>query len=68
MRMPTATDYVTAKEAAGILGVSIETLRFWRFSGKHKTAIPAFMHISRRIFYKRQDVHNFVETAMFVAA
>jgi DNA-binding transcriptional MerR regulator len=68
MKMPTATDYVTSKEAADILGISTETLRFWRYSGKHSQSMPAYMHISRRIFYKRDDVHNFVETEMFVAA
>lgn len=64
MRLPQSSDYVPAKEAAAILGVSPETLRFWRHKGKYRDMLPAFEHISRRIFYKKADVERLSEMSM----
>lgn len=54
--------YLNSREAAEIIGVSHETLRFWRYTGKFLDKIPPQRHVSRRVFYKRTDVENFVET------
>ncbi|MGV8865108.1 MAG: helix-turn-helix domain-containing protein [Pseudomonas sp.] len=67
MRLPHNSDYIPAKEAAAILGVSPETLRFWRYNGKHKDMLPPFAHISRQIFYKKSDVERFSEMSMTAA-
>lgn len=56
------SEYINPREAADILGVSADTLRFWRYSGKHVEQIPAHKHISRRVFYKRADVERFSQT------
>lgn len=56
------SDYLNPGQTAEILGVSVETLRFWRYSKKHVDQIPAHKHISRRVFYKRADVVRFSET------
>ncbi|RJX74028.1 helix-turn-helix domain-containing protein [Pseudomonas sp. LS-2] len=50
------SEYINPREAALMLGVSHETLRFWRYTGKFHDKIPHKKHISRRIFYKRTDV------------
>ncbi|EJM61920.1 Helix-turn-helix domain protein [compost metagenome] len=55
-------EYLNPGQTAEILGVSVDTLRFWRYSGKHTKQIPAHKHISRRVFYKRSDVERFAET------
>jgi DNA-binding transcriptional MerR regulator len=64
MRLPHNSDYVHAKEAASLLGVSPETLRFWRHKGKYRDVLPAFEHISRRVFYKKADVERFSDMSM----
>lgn len=56
------SEYINPGQAAEILGVSVQTLRFWRFSKKHCEHIPAHTHISRRVFYKREDVMRFSQT------
>lgn len=55
-------NYITPGEAAEILGVAVDTLRFWRYAGKHTKQIPAYKNISRRVFYKREDVLSFSQT------
>ncbi len=67
MRLPQNSSYISAKEAAAILGVSPETLRYWRYTGKYKDMLPPFMHISRQIFYKKADVQSFSEMSMTAA-
>ncbi|ALQ02556.1 MULTISPECIES: helix-turn-helix domain-containing protein [Pseudomonas] len=64
MRLPLNSDYISAKEAAAILGVAPDTLRFWRCQGKHKDMLPPFKHLSRQIFYKKADVERFGEMSM----
>ncbi|MNO88701.1 Helix-turn-helix domain protein [compost metagenome] len=64
MRLPLNSDYISAKEAASMLGVSVETLRFWRFQGKYKDMLAPYLHISRRVFYKKVDVERFSEMSM----
>ncbi|SCX29990.1 Helix-turn-helix domain-containing protein [Pseudomonas sp. NFACC25] len=56
------SEYIRAEDAATILGVSADTLRFWRYAGKHMDKIPPHKHISRRVFYKRDDVVRFSKT------
>ena len=64
MRMPHTSEYIAAKEAASILGVSADTLRFWRYSEKYKDKLTPYVHISRRVFYKKVDVERFAEMSM----
>jgi len=47
------TDYITRKEAASILGVSLPTLALWAKRG----IIPSY-RISSRVRYKRNEVEN----------
>lgn len=56
------SEYINPGQAAEILGVAVDTLRYWRHSRKHVQEIPAHKHISRRVFYKRDDVLRFAET------
>lgn len=55
-------EYLSADEAALVLGVSKETLRFWRYTNKHVDEIPPLKHVSRRIFYRTADVMKFSRT------
>jgi hypothetical protein len=56
------SEYITPEQAADILGFKADTLRFWRYAGKHTEQIPAYKSISRRVFYKRDDVIRFSQT------
>lgn len=58
------SDYVAASQVAVMLGVSVETLRHWRYAGKHLDLLPPYAFVNRRIFYKRTDVERFVEASM----
>ncbi|WP_372028361.1 helix-turn-helix domain-containing protein [Pseudomonas kurunegalensis] len=58
--------YLDAKSVAEILGVKVDTLRCWRYSNRYADRIPAFVHINRRVFYRREDVLRFAES-MFTA-
>lgn len=55
-------EFMSADEAAAVLGVSKETLRFWRYTNKHVREIPPHKHVSRRIFYRTADVVRFSQT------
>ncbi|MDM9588307.1 helix-turn-helix domain-containing protein [Pseudomonas asiatica] len=55
-------EFLSADEAALVLGVSKETLRFWRYTNKHVDEIPPLKHVSRRIFYRTADVMKFSRT------
>jgi len=59
-------DYLDAKSVSEILGVKVDTLRCWRYRKLYADRIPAFVHINRRVFYRREDVLKFAET-MFTA-
>lgn len=68
MRTSATGDFISAKETAAILAVSVETLRFWRYTGKHKEYLTPYAHISRRVFYKRDDVLRFSDLSMTAIA
>jgi hypothetical protein len=55
-------EFLDVHETADALGVSKETLRFWRYTNKHATEIPALKHVSRRVYYRTQDVVAFSKT------
>ncbi|MEW9878003.1 helix-turn-helix domain-containing protein [Pseudomonas putida] len=59
-------EYLDAKAVSEILGVKVDTLRCWRYSNKHADKIPAFTHLSRRVFYRRDDVMRFAESMFSV--
>jgi excisionase family DNA binding protein len=46
-------DYITRKEAADVLGISLHTLNAWIKEGK----VPAF-RIGSRVRFKRSDVES----------
>jgi excisionase family DNA binding protein len=52
-RQPEQLEYITRKETAKILGVSLVTLNEWQKSGR----VPAY-RIATRIRYKRAEVLN----------
>jgi len=52
---PAPTEYITRKETAQILGVSLVTLNDWS-----KTGIVPFYRIGSRIRYKKEEVLNSV--------
>lgn len=64
MHMQKMSDYVPANQAAAILGISAETLRYWRFSGKHLDALTPYVYVNRKVYYKRTDVERFVDANM----
>ena len=68
MRKPADGDFISVKETAAILGVSVDTLRFWRYTGTHMKALTPYAHISRRVFYKRDDVLRFSDSSMTAIA
>ncbi|HGY9638090.1 TPA: helix-turn-helix domain-containing protein [Pseudomonas putida] len=55
-------EFLTADEAAAVLRVSKETLRFWRYTNKHTQEIPPLKSVTRRIFYRTADVVKFSRT------
>ncbi|WP_455886959.1 MerR family transcriptional regulator [Pseudomonas rustica] len=54
--------YLNSIEASIILGVKPDTLRFWRYTGKFKDELPHSVHVSRRVFYREEDVMRFSQT------
>lgn len=67
MHPQTISDYVGASEAAAILGISVETLRYWRYSSKHLDTLTPYVFVNRRVYYKRVDVQRFFDTSMTAA-
>ena len=54
-----ATELLTAKEAAGLLGLKPKTLARWRWEGKG----PIYRKIGRKPLYARQDLEEFIASA-----
>lgn len=56
--------YLGAKLAAYVLGLSVETLRRWRYLGRNADSLPHFKRFDGKIHYKKHDVEalqsNFV--------
>jgi len=53
------TGFIPAKSAAHLLGLSVNTLRSWRYSGKYAEALKPHTSVTGRVFYKEQDVRKF---------
>jgi len=49
---PSGQDYLTRKQTAQMLGISLPTLHEWTLSGRIKA-----YRISRLVRYKRSDIH-----------
>ncbi|MFG0861559.1 helix-turn-helix domain-containing protein [Pseudomonas sp. CJQ_13] len=52
-------EYVAPWRAAEILGVSVDTLRHWRYQKKYVDRIPAYYNVSGRVFYRKAEVESF---------
>ena len=52
-----ARDRLSDKEAADYIGVSIATVRSWRF----KRIGPPYLKIIRRIYYRRSDLNEWID-------
>lgn len=52
-----AGDLIDEREAAAILGVRVQTLRNWRWSGKP----PRYRKLGRCVRYHRADLTAFVD-------
>ena len=46
------------KEVAKVIGISVQTLRNWRFSGRG----PTYQKIGRRVLYPRADLLEFMSS------
>lgn len=44
------------KEAASVLGLGIQTMRNWRFTGKG----PAYLKLGRRVVYCLEDLQTYM--------
>ena len=51
--------YLESKEVAERLGVSIQTLRHWRYTGLRDELLPYKTRIDRRVIYKESTVEHF---------
>jgi predicted DNA-binding transcriptional regulator AlpA len=51
-------EWWSEKEVAKVIGISVHTLRNWRFSGKG----PTYQKIGRRILYPKSDVLEFMNS------
>ena len=56
------SDYLTTSEAAEILRMPSETLRYWRHVGKG----PHGFKVGKRVLYAREDVEAFLAAASMV--
>lgn len=54
---------LTSKQAAEILGVSIDTLAVWRCTKRYP--LP-YVKIGRKVFYRAEDLENFIEARTVV--
>lgn len=61
MRKLPEDDLITSTEAAGLLGVSANTLRVWRYKAKH-LAFRRDGKLRSRVRYRRSDVLAFQKT------
>lgn len=57
-------EYMTTDEVAELLRTPVETLRFWRQTGKG----PASFKLGRRVLYSRSVVERFVADAQAASA
>lgn len=55
---------MTAKEAASYIGCSENTLKVWRCTKRHN--IP-FYRLGRSVFYKQQDLDDWIESKRVAA-
>ena len=55
---PQTSPLVDQSKAATLLGLSERTLEAWRYRGGG----PPFVKIGRRVFYRREDLHAFIES------
>ena len=54
------TDYLLPNQLASYWGVSINTLRKWRWEGKG----PCFVKLGRKVVYRRADIDAFANAQL----
>ncbi|MEW9878002.1 MerR family transcriptional regulator [Pseudomonas putida] len=52
-------EYLAPWRVAEILGVAVDTLRYWRYEKRYFDKIPPYYNVSGRVFYKKADVESF---------
>jgi excisionase family DNA binding protein len=50
-------ELLTITEAADVLRTPVATLRYWR----HRGIGPGSFHLGRRVLYRRDDVHAWID-------
>ena len=50
-------ELLTIAEAAELLRVPIATFRYWRYLGRG----PGSFHLGRRVLYRRDDLHAWID-------
>jgi excisionase family DNA binding protein len=53
------SEYMTTQEVADLLRTHVESVRFWRHTGKG----PASFRVGRRVLYARVDVERWIAEA-----
>lgn len=53
--------YLTPEQLSEMIGISVNTLRKWRWEGKG----PKFVKFGSRVSYRQCDVEQFVESNLF---
>lgn len=53
-------DLLTEAEAAELLRMPRNTLRYWRSSRRG----PSFVAMGRRVFYRRSDLEDFIDSSL----
>lgn len=59
MHQPLFPERINPKEAAKILGVSVDTLAIWRCTKRYPLS---YIKIGRKVFYRACDLENFIKS------
>ena len=51
---------MSEEDLALLIGVKLDTLQVWRSEG----AGPAYCKLGRAVFYRRADVHNWIQSSI----
>lgn len=59
MHQPLFPERINPKEAAKILGVSVDTLAVWRCTKRYPLS---YIKMGRKVFYRLVDLEKFIES------
>lgn len=57
------TEYLLPNELAHVWGMSVNTLRKWRWEGKG----PRFVKLGRKVVYRRADIESYTEAQIRIS-